>query len=170
MSEIDIRLALMYKSFALFQDAPLFGIGLAQFIPAAAASLKPPPRPFEIEDLQSQFQHNHLLGVATELGLVGLAVYLTLLILIFRRFKRLAGKLPVTGILGENLRYIILSFWSVYLMNNCLITPESHIYYNAVPFIFAGLVDGLYVRSLAADEQCDRVQSQSLQPSLTAHL
>ena len=148
MSEMAIRLNLLDKSFALFQDAPIFGIGLSQFMTASTISLKPPARPFELEDVQSQFQHNHILGIATELGLVGLTVYLMLLILIFRRLKQLVGKLPKEGLLGDNLRFIILSGWCIYIIINMFLTPEHHLFFNATPFIFAGLLDGIYTRSL----------------------
>ena len=168
MSEVDIRIALLYKSFALFQEEPLLGIGLAQYVPTAARSLRPPSRPFELEDMQTQFQHNRLLGIATELGITGLAVYLSLLILLFRRLTQLAGKLPKNGLLGDNLRFVVLSVWSVYIISNMLITPEPHLFFNAAPFIFAGLLDGIYTRSLEADDQRVRTQSLSPQPGLAA--
>ena len=75
------------------------GIGLAQFIPASTRSYKGRTA-FVAEEAGTQFQHNHLLGIATELGLEGLLVYLAIIILILRRMTQLTGKLPESGIMG----------------------------------------------------------------------
>ncbi len=145
--EVDIRLALLTQSYFLFSERPLTGVGLAQFIPAASRSYKGPV-PASVEEIGATFQHNHLLGIATELGIPGILVYLILLFLILRRLKQLAGRLPGTGIMGNNLRITILAIWCVYLNNNLFVEPSNNLFVNAVPFLFAGLVDGLYTRSL----------------------
>jgi O-antigen ligase len=149
VEEVSIRMALLKQSYFLFSERPLMGVGLAQFIPASSSSLTyRGPVPFIIEESRATFQHNHLLGVATELGIPGILVYLTLIILILRRFKQLTGKLPETGIMGNNLRVTIFAIWCVYLNNNLFVEPSNNIFVNAVPFLFAGLVDGLYSRSI----------------------
>jgi O-antigen ligase len=147
VAEVDIRLALLQQSYFLFSERPLAGVGLAQFIPASSRSYKGPV-PASIEEAGTTFQHNHLLGVATELGIPGILVYLTLIILILRRMKQLAGKLPETGLMGNNLRVTIFAIWCVYLNNNLFVEPSNNIFINAIPFLFAGLADGLYTRSL----------------------
>ena len=145
VQEVDIRLALLEKSFFLFKEHPLTGIGMAKFIPASTLSYKGKIRPV-VEESTAQFQHNHLLGVATELGIPGILLYLILVILIFRRLKQLAGKLPDRGIMGNNLLVAILAVWCVYLNNNLFVEPSNNIFVNAAPFLFAGLADGLYTR------------------------
>jgi O-antigen ligase len=147
VEEVDIRLALLEKSFFLFSERPLMGIGLAQFIPASTRSYKGRTA-FAAEEAGTQFQHNHLLGIATELGLEGILIYLVLIILILRRMARLTGKLPVAGILGRNLLVAIFAIWCVYLNNNLFVEPSNTLFINSVPFLFAGLADGLYIRSL----------------------
>ncbi len=145
--EVDIRLALLRRSYYLFAQQPLTGIGLGQFIPASIRAYKG-PLSFIEEESTPQFQHNHLLGIATELGIPGIILYLTLLILILRRLKQLKGKLPEAGIMGNNLRVAIFAIWAVYLSTNLFLEPSNNIFVNAVPFLFAGLADGLYKRSL----------------------
>jgi hypothetical protein len=147
VQEVDIRMALLKKSYFLFSEQPFAGIGLAQFVPSAIRSYRGPIYYVE-EESASQLQHNHLLGVATELGIPGLLAYLTLIILILQRLKQLAGKLPGTGIMGNNLRIIIFAIWCVFLEIGMFLEPSNNIFINAVPFLFAGVADGLYTRSL----------------------
>lgn len=147
VQEVDIRLALMKQSYFMFSERPLTGIGLGQFIPASSRSYKGPV-PWIVEESGTTFQHNHLLGIATELGTPGLLAYLILIFLVLRRLMQLAGKLPETGIMGNNLRIAIFAVWGVYLNNNLFVEPSNNIFINAVPFLFAGLIDGLYTRSL----------------------
>lgn len=163
VQEVDIRFALMQKSFSLFTEQPLTGVGLAQFIPASLHSYTG-KTPFIAEEAGTQFQHNHLLGIATETGLPGFLVYVILIFLILRRLKQLAGRLPETGIMGNNLRIAIFAIWCVYLNNNMFVEPSNNIFINATPFLFAGLIDGLYTRSLKADG----LHARSLQPGLAA--
>jgi O-antigen ligase len=167
VQEVDIRIALMKKSFYMFTERPLAGVGLGQFVPTSLRSYKGPIYIIE-EYAVGTFQHNHLLGVATEMGLIGIAVYLSLVFVILRRLAQLAGRLPATGIMGNNLRVTILAIWCVYLNNNLFVEPANNLFVNAVPFLFAGLADGMYTRSLQAEGLMGAVQSDpsSRQPSM----
>jgi hypothetical protein len=146
--EMDIRMTLIQKSVFLFSEHPFAGVGLAQFIPASVKEYKG-RIPFIAESAASpEFQHNHLLGLAVELGAGGLIVYLSIIFLILKRLCQLSGKLQTTGLMGNNLRLVILSVWCVYLCNNLFVEPSNAIFINATPFVFAGIADGLYTRSL----------------------
>jgi O-antigen ligase len=145
--EVDIRFALMRKSYILLSGQPITGIGLSQFVPSSFGSYKGPVS-FSMEDLEPQLQHNHLLGIAAELGIPGLLVYLTLIGLILRRLKQIKGKLPETGIMGNNIRIAIFAIWCVFLETGLFVETSVDIFTHAVPFLFAGLADGLYTRSL----------------------
>jgi O-antigen ligase len=145
--EVDIRMTLIQKSVFLLSEHPFTGVGLAQFIPASVKEYKGHV-PFIAENANAEYQHNHLLGLAVELGTGGLIVYLSIIFLILKRLWQLSGKLQRTGIMGINLRLVILSVWCVYLSNNMFVEPSYAIFINAVPFVFAGMADGLYTRSL----------------------
>lgn len=149
LEEVDIRLALMRKSYYLLADQPFTGIGLAQFIPSSFLRIYKGPVSFVEESVNPQLQHNHLLGIATELGVPGLMVYLAMVILILRRLMQLKRKLPETGILGSNLCITIFAIWCVFLEIGLFMETSASIFAHAVPFLFAGLADGLYIRSLA---------------------
>ncbi len=147
VEEVSIRLALLKRSVYMFMGQPFTGIGFAQFAPATTRSYRGPVSSIEAGGLQT-IQHSHLMGIAAEPGIAGVLSYLTLIILILHRLRQLAGKLPGEGIMGNNLRITILAIWGVYLGNNLFVEPTSNIFVNAVPFLFAGIADGLYTRSL----------------------
>ncbi|TRZ52452.1 O-antigen ligase domain-containing protein [bacterium] len=148
MEEVDVRLALMRKSYFLLAEQPFTGIGLAQFVPSSFLGSYKGPVSFSMEGLEPQLQHNNLLGIATELGIPGFLAYLALIILILRRLRQLKGKLPETGIMGSNLRIAIFAIWCVFLETGLFLETSVNIFIHAVPFLFAGLADGLYTRSL----------------------
>lgn len=147
VEEVDIRMALLKRSFFMFMEQPFTGVGLAQFSPSSIQSYKGPVASIEV-DAAATLQHSHLMGLATELGILGVLAYLTLIILTLRRLKQLAGKMSEKGIMGNNLRVTIFAIWCVYLNNNLYVEPSVNIFVNVVPFLFAGMADGLYTRSL----------------------
>jgi hypothetical protein len=145
--EVDVRFALMTKSYVLFSAQPITGIGLSQFIPSSFGSYKGPVS-FSMEEMEPQLQHNHIMGIAVELGIPGLLAYLTLIFLILRRLKQIKAKLPEAGIMGKNLSIAIFSIWCVFLETGLFLETSLDVFTHAVPFLFAGLADGLYTRSL----------------------
>jgi hypothetical protein len=162
VDEVNIRMALLEKSYFMFSERPLMGIGLAQFIPASTRAYKGRTA-FIAEEAGTQFQHNHLMGIATELGLEGIIVYLVFIILILRRMAQLTGKLPESGIMGRNLRITIVAIWCVYLNNNLFVEPSNTLFVNAVPFLFAGLADGLYIRATESGQKIKSPVRNSLE-------
>ncbi len=146
VEEVEIRMALLGMSYYLFTQHPVLGIGLAQFIPVATLSYTGKV-PYVVEVSTPQFQHNHLMGIATELGLVGLVAYVIMVVLILRRFMQTLKVLPEEGFLGKNFCIVVIAVWCVYLNNNLFVEPSNALFINSVPFLFAGLTDGLYVRA-----------------------
>lgn len=133
VEEIDIRFELMNKSLAIFQSSPFFGIGLAQF---RAASL--------FATTEAEFQHNHLMGVAAELGFIGLLVYLTFLCAVFFRFIKLAYAVPEKLFINTNFVLLLGLAILANIVNNTFLEPALHLFANLNLFIFAGMVDRLY--------------------------
>jgi O-antigen ligase len=156
VEEVESRIALVERSLNLFAEHPFMGVGLAQFIPASIRLYKGRV-PFIAENAIDLLQHNHLLGLAVELGAVGLIPYLLIIIMVFRRLMQLAGKLSQTGIIGINFRTIVTAVWCVYLCNNLFIEPSNSLFLNSVPFIFAGIADGLYTRYLESGLNLSRI-------------
>lgn len=132
-TEISIRLELADKSLRSIMEHPLGGIGLTQF---RTASL------FTPEDVE--FQHNHLLGLAVELGLTGLGLYLVILWLVFSRLYKLCAAVPESGVANLNFILLIATALFVNLINNFFVEPTLHLFANMNFFLFAGMADSLY--------------------------
>lgn len=148
--EVEQRLGLIKRSLLMFFDRPFFGVGLAQFIPASLKEYQGKV-PF-FASFEALTQHNHLIGMMVELGIVGTLVYCAIVVTVFRRLVRLIRILPSSGFLGKNFAAIIICIWVLYLNNNFFVEPSYCLFVNAVPFMFAGIADGLYTRFVAARE------------------
>jgi O-antigen ligase len=132
-AEIYIRLALATKSLNLIVENPFGGIGLAQF---RTASL------FSISDVE--YQHNHIIGMAVELGIPATLVYICILALIFWRIYVVVGVIPDNGEIDKNFMLLIATCLFVNLINNIFVEPSLHMFSNLNFFIFAGIADFLY--------------------------
>lgn len=136
MREVAIRFELARKSLGLISDYPFFGVGLAQFRSVGLAPLE------EVE-----YQHNHLLGIASELGLTGLVVYLIFLMLIFRRLFFLLRVMPDGPFINANFLFLTGLALLSNLVSNSFVEPSLHTFANTNFFLFAGIVDRLYNHS-----------------------
>ncbi len=142
--EVEQRLGLMKRSMLMFFDRPFLGVGLAQFIPASLKEYQGKVAFFASHEALTQ--HNHIVGMLVELGLVGTLLYLSIVVLIFKRFAHLVRRLPRDGFLGKNCAVVMISIWIVYINSNLFCEPAYCLFINAVPFLFAGVADGLYAR------------------------
>lgn len=145
MGEVEGRFALMQKSYVLFSAQPITGVGMSQFIPSSYGSYKG-PIPSSIEESEPELQHNHILGIAAELGLPGLVAYLTLVFLILRRLIQLRAILPDRGLIGKNMCVAIFAIWCLFLETGLFVETTIDLFTSAVPYLFVGLADGLYAR------------------------
>jgi len=136
MEEVSIRFELARKSLELIGQYPFFGVGLAQFRNVGLAPLE------EIE-----YQHNHLLGLASELGLAGLATYLAFLVIILRRLFRLLRGMPEGPFVNDNFVFLTGLALLCNLTSNTFVEPSLHTFANTNFFLFAGIVDKLYNRN-----------------------
>ena len=135
VEEIDIRFQLMNKSLYIFGNNPIFGIGLAQF---RAASL--------FATSQAEFQHNHIMGIAAELGLIGLLLYLGFIGVILYRVIKLTFAVPEGQFINTNLVLLLALAVLANLISNTFLEPSLHLFTDLNMFVFAGMIDRLYNR------------------------
>jgi len=148
IAEVVVRIELIRRSIEMFRDRPLLGVGFGQFLPGSLSEYR--GRGTVAEKAEEETQHNHILGLLVEIGLVGVLFYLLIVIYIFRRITRMWGKIPDTGFMGTNFLLIGAIVWIIYLSNNMFLEPGYFLFINAVPFMFAGIIDGLYNREVFA--------------------
>lgn len=142
--ELEIRLALIKRSMSIAAMAPFFGVGLGQFLPVSTRNF---PGEVSSQSFNEELQHFHILGLLAELGIAGAALYLTLIVLVFRRLSQLKRLLPKTGFVSGNLVLALTAVWVVHLTTNLFLEPSYCLFFNAVPFTCAGLADGIHARS-----------------------
>jgi len=142
--EVEVRMSLTKRSLEMIGDQPFVGVGLARFIPE---SIKRFRGRFSLAgSYTEQTQHNHLIGMAVELGLVGVSVYISILILLFKRLFSLSKYLEETGNININLLIIITNIFCAYIITNLFVEPSYFLFVNAVFFTLAGIVNSLYDR------------------------
>ncbi|NDY56355.1 O-antigen ligase family protein [Desulfovibrio sulfodismutans] len=131
MEEVDIRFQLIAKSLRLIREHPVLGVGLAHF------SVSDSPETYQDN------QHNHLIGMAVELGVIGVSVYLCLLILIFRRLYALARNPRVDRDAWANTIILLTLGITAALVNNVFVEASLCPFINVATFTFAGLASRL---------------------------
>jgi len=147
VDEVKIRFTLMERSIAMIGDQPFRGVGLAQFIPASVQRYKgryPIP-----ESTTEQTQHNHLLGLAAELGIVGMLIYVGIVGNILVRGSYLIARLRPRNPTLANLPLVLILLMISYLLSAMFLEPSYFLASNATFFTFAGILDGLYDRMMS---------------------
>ena len=142
VEEVETRFGLIRRSVVMFLDNPVFGVGLGQFVPTVVQEYRGKiPLPANLEE---QIQHNHILGLMVELGIVGASFYLMMVAGFFRRLVRLAEMLPERGFVSVNLLVVIAVALAVCLGSNLFVEPSYCLYANVSFFLFGGIANGLY--------------------------
>jgi hypothetical protein len=139
MQEVAIRFELVHKSLALMAEHPFLGVGLGQFRNTGLALPE-----------ENDLQHNHLIGIAAEFGLVGIGVYLGILTLICRRLFKLFAVIPEEGFYNANFVFLVGLILVCNLASNTFVEPTPHEFANLNFFLFAGMVDRLTARYAAS--------------------
>jgi len=87
---VSMRASFAYVSWKMFLDRPILGFGFGQFAAAKQPYLNDRSVPLQLQAIREYGHHNMFLSLLTEVGIVGLALYLALLALWARAGWRLA--------------------------------------------------------------------------------
>ena len=142
-NELEIRLGLAQRSLSIAAMAPFLGVGMGQFLPVSKANF---PGEVSASAFHEEIQHFHVLGLLAELGITGAVLYLIVIVFVFRRLYALSSALPARGFANGNMIVAMTAVWIVYLSTNLFLEPSYCLFFNAVPFVFAGVADGMYTR------------------------
>ncbi|MEM3448879.1 MAG: O-antigen ligase family protein [Nitrososphaerota archaeon] len=143
IEEVNIRFGLIDRSIAMFMDNPLTGLGFGQFVPASVERYK---GRFEVPSSSfTQTQHNQFLGLAAELGIIGISLYLLVLgIILFRVSKVVVYFYYGDMLILSNLSITLIAGMLSYLINSMFIEPSYYVAINALFYMFCGFVDNLH--------------------------
>jgi O-antigen ligase len=142
----------------MFLDRPLVGCGLGQYKQHHIDYLKNSDSSLPLERAKPYVQHNVLLALLTETGLIGAGLFASLFAFWFRdAWQLLHSKTP--GIRSFGVVYGCMVF--VYLFNGMFhdvsIIPMVHV----LLFLLAGMA-----RSLAVTEQASRITARRATPAV----
>ncbi len=141
---ILVRLGLAQITWRMFEDRPVFGVGFGHFRDYAPQFADDPSSPF-YAFASTAMEHNNLLSILAETGLVGLLIYLILLIAILRVSLSLWRRLPVTAPCFIN-RDLIVLFWILtlaFLTDGFLRETSDNPFANSLFFGLSGVIVAL---------------------------
>ncbi|NMN96661.1 O-antigen ligase family protein [Antrihabitans stalactiti] len=162
-SEVYDRLNTAATSVWGFENAPWFGWGLGRFIVINTYHHQQWSPDIEWRHALGIASHFNELGILTELGLVGLTMWLAILVMLAYRLITALRELPEAGLLGRPLAFIGISAYIALIA--CGVSVDLRLFDlpSAVVMLIAGMVVGQQdrVRKLNAASQSARKSALS---------
>ncbi|MFH1420129.1 MAG: O-antigen ligase family protein [Planctomycetota bacterium] len=109
MEPLLLRIGLAQMTWEILNEHPLVGVGFGHFRDYAPAYARDPSSPFYAFG-SSALEHNNLLSIVAETGLLGLALYLAMIVFLLRYSIRLYRKLSTSGT-GFINRDLLVLYW-----------------------------------------------------------
>lgn len=109
MEPILLRIGLAKMTWQMLQEHPLFGVGFGHFRDYAPGFARDPSSATYAFG-SSALEHNNLLSIVAETGLVGVGLYLFMMAVLLRYSIRLYRKLPASGS-GFINRELLVLYW-----------------------------------------------------------
>jgi O-antigen ligase len=128
------RLQLIYKAVTLTLDRPIFGVGMGDFSSASAHTWTSGSGRDWVQT------HNTYLQISSELGIPGLALYITLLVVTFRTLRRARDQIPEGGPgTKPYMLRLLCDATRVSLIGYLLTSAFANVGYQPYYFIIAGI-------------------------------
>lgn len=146
MEPLLLRVGLAQMTWQMLQAHPLFGVGFGHFRDYAPDFAKDPSSPFYAFG-SSALEHNNLLGIVAETGLVGLVLYLVVVFLLLRCSVRLFKALPESG-RGLLNRDLVVLYWAMaaaYFTDGMFRETSDNPFANCLFFGFSAIPVALYI-------------------------
>jgi O-antigen ligase len=147
---VDARSSFAYVSWQMFLDHPLLGVGFGQFPREKLPYLADRSTELRLEAIRPMVHHNTYLSLLTELGLVGLSLYLAVLALWARGAWQLWNSSGPSWQRSQGLVMLaILALYAVQcLFHEMSFSARDH----SLVFFFAGLTANLRPASKPASD------------------
>jgi O-antigen ligase len=138
---VDARRSFAYVSWQMFLDNPLWGVGFGQFPREKLPYLADRSTDLRLEAIRPMVHHNTYLSLLTELGLVGLSLYIAVLALWARGAWQLSKSPAAAWQRTQGLVMLaVLALYAVQcLFHEMSFSPRDH----SLVFFFAGLTASL---------------------------
>ncbi len=139
---INQRESFAYVSWQMFKDHPLLGVGFGRFYDQKMPYLSDRRQEVELESIRSLDHHNTFLGVLTETGLVGLAMFCAVLMAWTRHAWLLAKRVAApewARAQGVLMLAIVVNYLCSAMFHDLTLVPAQ----EWLLFVFAGLTVNL---------------------------
>lgn len=135
MEPMLMRLGLAKMTWGIFEDHPFFGVGFGHFRDFAPAYAQDPVSAAYAYG-SSALEHNNLLSILAETGVIGVVLYILLMVMLIRCSIRLYHKLPVSGA-GFFSRDLLVLYWvlaAAYLIDGTFRETSDNPFVNSLFF------------------------------------
>lgn len=149
-NEVHDRLNMAATAFWAIQEKPVAGWGIGRFTMVNTYHHKQWAPEIQWERGYGFAAHHNELGIATELGLVGVALWLGVLALVLHRLIRAARTLPAAGICGRGLAIVALLACGCWVLTASTVDMRFFGFPNALVWLLAGAVVGAADRARPA--------------------
>ncbi len=156
-----LRPILAAVAWKMFLDRPLWGCGFGRYVEVAKDYFSDRSMELPLERARPYVQHNVLLALLTETGLIGTGLFCALLVLWARDAWRL-WRSPKASLAQRQLGPLFLAAQTNYLVNGMFHDVAIIAMVNMVLFFLAGMVEG---RSPPRDESAHVAASERLYPA-----
>lgn len=140
-----LRVGLARMTWEMARQRPLFGVGFGHFRDFAPAHARDPSSPFFAFGTTA-LEHNNLLSILAETGVVGLVLYLALLFYLVRTSLRLFRSLS-TNVGGSISRDWVVLYWvlaAAFLLDGAFRETSDNPFANSLFFGISAVVMALY--------------------------
>lgn len=155
-SEVDDRLNSIATSLWAIEQKPVFGWGIGRFTQVNTFDHRVWSPDIDFRRGYAISSHENELGIATELGLVGLALWLAVLVLLVWALLRALARLPASGLGGRPLGLLALTVLATWLTCGLTVDLRFFDFANLLVFLLIGSVVGLAdARTPESDPESD---------------
>jgi hypothetical protein len=159
-SQIEERLNGIATSLAAVQAKPFTGWGVGRFPAVNTLHHKQFSQDVRWAQGFGIVSHQNELGIATELGLPGLAIWLSIIVLLFRRIFAAIRILPAGGLVSRGLAVAIFLSFLTWVLSGIADDLRYFDYENATVIMLVGILIGAttrYVQRTQEQADADRV-------------
>ncbi len=164
---VELRPVLARIAWNMFLDRPLFGCGYDQYTKEHVNYLSDRSSELVLEKGRAYIQHNVVLSLLTETGLLGLGLFLTLCIL-WALDARALWRSTSAPLAFRQMGLLMLAALGVYFINGMFHDVSVISMTNMTLFFLAGITAGLRpeigrkeIRRVGSAHQCETPQEES---------
>ncbi|MGH3914912.1 MAG: O-antigen ligase family protein [Pseudonocardiaceae bacterium] len=151
VSEVDSRLNIIATSLWAIGEKPIAGWGVGRFNQLNTYHHKQWSPGIDWKLGYGLSSHHNELGIAAELGLVGLVLWLTILALVLWRLVKAVRRLPSDGIRSHGLAVVALLAFLSWLVVGATVELRFFEFSNGLVWLLAGIAVGCAERAHPAE-------------------